>query len=179
MQRIVLLIVTLLMNVCSTIAADMDHIRAAFPGAVLSEKNTDRLLEQMLKMKPSPQELHTGYLGALYTLKAKHSVNPVSRLYYLKKGLGLMNEAVAGSPENAELCLLRYSAETKIPGILKSGEHTASDKKVLLNYLQHNVPGKNTMQLIKAISDVLLEQKNLLPSEKQIIVIRKNQCSPL
>lgn len=58
------------------------------------------------------------YEGALVTLRAKHGFWPHDRLRHLRAGLALLDRAVAGHPEVAEIRYLRLMSCFYLPGIL-------------------------------------------------------------
>ncbi|MBU6325795.1 MAG: hypothetical protein KJS92_09930 [Bacteroidetes bacterium] len=154
----------------------LNKVRASFPAALDSEETTNKLFDQLHVYIEENDPMIQGYIGALYTLKAKHSFNPMSRLYYLRKGMGLINAAINKNQGSAELRMLRYRVESKAPGVLIPEKHLADDRKSLLNYLTQTTPAKENVSLVQAVSASLQEEKDLSENHKQLISKRLLQC---
>lgn len=176
MAFIKVLIICMLLALSPGALSSLNMVRASFPAALDSEETTDKLFNQLNAYSEEKDPMIQGYIGALYTLKAKHSFNPMSRLYYLRKGMNLINTAVSQNPGSTELRMLRYRVESKAPGMLIPEKHLTDDRKNLLNYLIQTTPVKENASLVEAVSQTLQEEKDLSENHKQLLIKRLSQC---
>ena len=75
------------------------------------------------------------YTGATELLVAKYSWNPISKISFLRKGLGKVNKAVISDSENIEIRFLRFYIQNSLPRYLGLSDDLAIDKKVIIAQL--------------------------------------------
>lgn len=70
---------------------------------------------------------------------ARHSLNPLNKMLYFKKGRKYLDEAVQEDYQNVEIRLIRYLSQQKIPKILDYRQNMEEDKALILkNYKKSN-----------------------------------------
>ncbi len=123
---------------------------------ICRQGDSDKIAEQITKFeaelarKPG-NNLARAYLGSSYALKAKHSFFPPTKLSSLQKAKSLMESAVAGSPNNPRVRMVRAIAYYKVPKIFGTRPTSIADFEVLL-------------------TEIKKPQSSLKPNEKQAIL---------
>lgn len=97
----------------------------------------------------------SAYFGVATMMQAEVYSNPFTKLSYFKKGKKLLEEAIAKSPDDAELRFLRYTVQVEVPGILNYNDAIDEDKAVLDKYIQGH-----TDELAKRINDFYKQMNN-------------------
>lgn len=83
-------------------------------GNVAAVHEANQLLEQLRHDHPG-QPLADAYHGAVMNLIARYSSNPLVRLKWSKRGLKLLDEAVAADPNHPKIRLLRGKVAYAVP----------------------------------------------------------------
>lgn len=110
---------------------------------VCLEGDTDKIDQQIKKfeaeLKATPNNnLARAYLGSAYALKAKYSFFPTTKLNSLKKGRSLMEAAVAGSPNNPRVRMVRAIAYYKVPKRFRTRATSVADFEKLLGAIKED-----------------------------------------
>lgn len=79
--------------------------------------------------------LRQAYRGAFTTLRAKHGWWPPDRLKYTKRGLELLDRAVAAAPDDPEARYLRLMSGFYLPGLFGRANEVRQDLAVLATLL--------------------------------------------
>jgi hypothetical protein len=96
--------------------------RRALGGDKIAVERCIEKLETVVKDQPSNQ-LARVYLGSAYTLRSRDLGFGPKKLEALKRGLAMMDEAVASAPNEPKVRLARALTTSALPGIFgRSGE---------------------------------------------------------
>lgn len=102
-------------------------------GNVAAVHEANRLLER-LRLEHPEHALAKAYHGAVLNLIARYSTRPLERLKWSRRGLKLLDEAVAAEPSNAKIRLLRGKVAYAVPEKHFQRTHTAiEDYTFLIN----------------------------------------------
>lgn len=167
-KAILFIVFFFIANLSNSFSYDINKIRRNYIEGVKSEKVATQLYEELKKIeKPSP--LILAYLGSSDALRAKHSINPINKLSYLKKGCKTLNQAVALSPNQIEIRFLRFSLEHYLPDFLGYSKHLEEDRKKLIELAkQKEVVKKQIDQnILKNIIKFLIESERCSADEIQ------------
>jgi hypothetical protein len=77
----------------------------------------------------------SAYLGALYTLKAKHSFFPFDKLKWAKAGLSLLDKALSRAPDDIEVLFVHGTICHNLPGIFKRQDDAGRDFSKIIKLL--------------------------------------------
>lgn len=97
-------------------------------------------LEAALKNQPNNQ-LARVYLGSAYTLRSRDLGFGPKKLEALKRGLAMMDEAVAAAPEEPKVRLVRALTTSSLPVIFGRRASSRKDFELLAQAAQ-SAPGK-------------------------------------
>jgi hypothetical protein len=101
-------------------------------GGEKENKELFTFLEKEMKTRPHDTLLKC-YLGSSYTLKARDGIGPM-KLFFVKKGIRLMNEAVETTPRNPMVRFVRGATDHHLPDFLEQGRMALDDFEWLLDY---------------------------------------------
>ena len=135
----------------------LPQYRAWFQQAANQEKKVEHVWGYFEQSGPEKNPIVLAYWGGLHTLKGRDAWNPVNKLYWLKSGIALINQAVSRLPHNAEIRHVRFSVESKVPKALGYREHITSDKQILLNRIAQPPSADEPLSLLLAYSQTLLQ----------------------
>ncbi|RCU43022.1 hypothetical protein EIZ47_06140 [Chryseobacterium lacus] len=125
---------------------DLPQLRKNYTKVVEDKKLCDRLIQTLEKQNNSATQV--AYLGALQTIWAKHTPNPVSKLSTFRRGKNNLEKAVKSEPNNIEIRFLRHSVQKNIPKFLGYSEHIEEDRRFLQKN-KHQVPDPDLKNLIE------------------------------
>lgn len=111
----------------------LDRVRSHY-GELASNKAICMELNQALTVSQRTSTIHLGYLGAVQTIMANHTANPINKLKTFKKGRQLIEESIQMDPKNAELRFIRLSIQKKAPSFLGYRGNIAEDAAYLRKY---------------------------------------------
>lgn len=83
-------------------------------------------LEDVLQAQPGNQ-LARVYLGSAYTLRSRDLGIGLNKLRTLRRGLAIMDEAVAASPNESKVRLVRALTDAELPGFFGRAESSRKD----------------------------------------------------
>lgn len=161
------LLTFLLLNAWSgAFIPSMEMIRAMYQKAAGDETACKELISLLEPFSEKKHALLSGYKGSATMMMANYVFNPVSKLSYFNKGKKILEKAIEGERENAELRFLRYTIQTNIPFFLGYKKDIKGDKRFLLACLKNidNSPLKAMISgYLKEYGNLTLEEKQSLP----------------
>jgi len=78
------------------------------------------------------------YLGSATTIMAKTTWNPIRKMSYVNKGVGLMDKAVKRDPDNVSVRMTRASNSKSLPSFLNRGDIALEDFEYLAGLIDKN-----------------------------------------
>jgi hypothetical protein len=102
------------------------------------------LLEKESKNRPE-DALIKCYWGSSYTLKARDAMGPM-KLFYVKKGIRLMDEAVEADSKDPMVRFVRGATDFHLPEFLDQGRAALDDFEWLMDYLMKD-PAAQTLPI--------------------------------
>lgn len=125
-------------------------------GDPASVRAAEALLNGYRKSHPG-DALATAYHGSAMSLLARDETIPLERMRLAKKGLGLLDEAVAAAPANRTIRMLRGGVAYRLPESYFQRTETAIEDFLVVIYGEITSPGslpKETyMKLIRELGD--------------------------
>jgi hypothetical protein len=118
---------------------DMEFLRSNY-GKAVSDKELCRSMINQLD-KQTQGNVYLAYLGALQTIWAKHTGNPISKLSTFNKGKKNIEKAVKADPGNVEIRILRLSVQQNCPGFLGYDSNINEDTVFLKGKISTISPG--------------------------------------
>jgi len=115
-----------------------DSLRVDFSTAKEDGGGVARLLNQIQSQCATLSQwpaIVRAYYGALRTLEAKYSRNPVKKLSSLQQGMAFMDQAVWEEPDDVEVIFLRFAALHSMPSFLSDREKRTGDLKKIIRLL--------------------------------------------
>ncbi|MCW3101671.1 MAG: hypothetical protein JWO09_111 [Bacteroidetes bacterium] len=111
----------------------------------------------------SPDNLITGYKGAITASMASHVKSKQEKIKLFTNGKKLLEQAIAADSANVELRFLRFTIQTNCPKALGYYRQADTDKRYILSHLDSL---KNT-SLKNKISEYMLASATLSAEEKK------------
>lgn len=129
--------------------------------------------EQQLAANPN-DSLAKAFLGSACALRAKHGRWGPTKLKFLKRGRRLMEEAVAASPADARVRMVRAIAYSKIPQRFGVRDQAVSDFQALLPAAKGagNLT-KGERQAILYYAALTFREENLTGADELMALCRK------
>ena len=149
-------------------AYDIRKIRLEYNAAVNDEKKADEFYSKLEKMRPL-DPLLLAYFGSAEAVKAKHALNPYSKLAYLKSGSKTLNLSVSKSPDNLEIRFLRFTLEHYVPKFLGYSKHLPEDKKKIIDLIAKRQFGEVDSSLLKNIISFMKESRRCTKAELEVL----------
>lgn len=118
--------------------SEISTVRSTYIQAVEVSAKADELVK--ITSKHGKDAVLMAYYGTGKALQAKHGWNPASRFSLAREAANILNKAVAASPQNLEVRFLRFSFESRAPGMLGLTLHTADDKAWIMSHLDKKHP---------------------------------------
>lgn len=122
-------------------ATEREEIRALYKRGLAGEKNAVEQciakLEKAVAAEPDNQVARV-YLGSAYTLRSRDLWIGPAKLAALKRGLALMDEAVAAAPRDAKVRLVRALTEDSLPFFFGRKRMAREDFSMALAILKRN-----------------------------------------
>ncbi|MEY2480602.1 MAG: hypothetical protein QOI04_1529 [Verrucomicrobiota bacterium] len=122
----------------ATTANDRAEIRALYKRGLAGDKEAVEQciakLEQALAAEPDNQVARV-YLGSAFTLRSRDLWFGPRKLETLKRGLALMDEAVAAAPRDATVRLVRALTEDAVPFFFGRKKMAREDFEIALSIL--------------------------------------------
>jgi hypothetical protein len=135
------------------------EIRKQYVQGAENEDTAEKLLKA-LGAADTPVTL--AYKGATQAVMAKYATLPSKKYSLAKKGLAMINSAIAKDPENIEIRYLRFTIQENVPGFLGLSGDMDKDKAVIVR----NVSKRKDYQ----IDDAFLK-------EMVLFMIDSDECS--
>ncbi|MCO4292618.1 hypothetical protein NF867_07080 [Solitalea sp. MAHUQ-68] len=146
MIRFVLLISFCLL--CSFKTIDLDYIRNNYEKSV-SEKKTCEIMIKALEQS-TLNNVQLAYLGALQTIWANHTINPLTKLSTFKKGKTNIDKAIKNENDNIEIHFIRLSVQKNCPNFLGYNKNILEDERYLREHIE-NVQSEHVKMMINNI----------------------------
>lgn len=143
-----LLAISLILTTLSCFACPgLQDVRDAFYSVSEEKAESEHLLEAIVAAGNEAPNVLLAYKGMYYMLQARELFNPYSKWASFRKGKILLDRAIDRDADNAEMRLLRLSAQINAPSFLGYNNNIEADKRVLLNALG-NIKDKDLKQRI-------------------------------
>lgn len=94
------------------------------------------MMEELVKHKND--EKAKGYLGAYTMISANHVFSPIQKLKSFNKGKDALEKSIVQLPKDVELRYVRYAIQISIPKFLGYKNNIQTDKKWMMEQLQHS-----------------------------------------
>ena len=118
------------------------------------------LFEEIIEANEDFHARALAYLGALYTIKAKHRFFPFDKLKWAKEGLSLLDDALFHAPENIEVLFVHGTICHQLPGLFKRQDDAQRDFNKIIELLPANMH-RYDEQFISDVLDYLNEEIDL------------------
>ena len=132
---------------------EINSVRNTYKLAVDQSAKADELVK--ITSNHGNNAVFMAYYGTGKALQAKHGWNPASRFSLAREAANILNKAVAASPQNLEVRFLRFSFESRAPGMLGLTLHTADDKAWIMSHLDKKHPIWDVMKAFLKDCDLL------------------------
>ena len=132
---------------------EINSVRNTYKLAVDQSAKADELVK--ITSNHGNNAVLMAYYGTGKALQAKHGWNPASRFSLAREAANILNKAVAASPQNLEVRFLRFSFESRAPGMLGLTLHTADDKAWIMSHLDRKHPIWDVMKAFLKDCDLL------------------------
>jgi 15-cis-phytoene synthase len=145
------------------VGARLDLVRALFFAAVDEEHAVERghaaiadLRERMPTAAARHQALLLGYEGAFRALEAKHGFWPHARLRAVRRGLALLDAAVAAAPQHLEIRYLRMVTSFYLPALFGRSDAAREDLRVIEQLLSASA-SDYPPEIFRVMADFVIE----------------------
>lgn len=131
-------------------------------------------LEQAYQKKPDDHVVLC-YLGSAYTLLAKDAWNPVSKAYYLNKGVEYMDKAVRKAPDNITVRLIRANNSKALSSKFLSQRSIAyEDFEHLAGLFEKGLKVSSQLKasVYRSLADLYKEDGNLAEAKKYQVMAK-------
>lgn len=132
--RIVVLILILVLEIAHGAPSEEKEIQALYRRGLLGDKAAVTAciekLETVMRAEPTNQFARV-YLGSAYTLRSRDLGFGPKKLAALKRGLALMDEAVAAAPDDPKVRLARALTNSALPALFGRGAESRKDFAIL------------------------------------------------
>lgn len=126
------------------------------------------LFERLVEQSPSLGARASAYIGALYTIKAKHTTFPFDKLKWAKRGLKILDEALEQAPDDIEVLFVHGAICQNLPALFKRGDDARRDFSRIVALLPDNMH-RYDEQFIGDVLDYLNTEVLLTKEEEKII----------
>lgn len=157
-----------------------DEGRRLFALSVGDKSQIQPALDLFEKIIGESQNLHAralAYLGALYTIKAKHTFFPFNKLKWAKKGLSIMDESLSHAPNDIEVLFVHGTICHQLPGLFRRRDDAQRDFHKIIELLPANMH-RYDEQFITDVLDYLNGEIDLI-KEEQIALNKINSTLPI
>lgn len=145
-----------------------DSLRRDFATAKENGGGVSRLLKkiqgQCTTLAQGPVIVRA-YYGALLTLEAKYSHNPIKKLSSVQQGMAFMDQAVQEVPDDVEVVFLRFAALHSMPSFLSDREKRTEDLKNVFRLLEQRDYQLADKPAQRDMAVFLLQSDRLNPDE--------------
>jgi hypothetical protein len=148
----------------------IDDVRRNYSRAVLNSELTDQLFQQLIDSK-SNDALTLAYIATFNALKAKHALNPYSKITFLNSFDNQIKSAIKRQPENLEIRFLRLSVQANIPTFLGYSSNLAEDKLKILTLIKSQKFSEKDGLFIRKIVNYMVQTNQLSVEESKAIKI--------
>jgi hypothetical protein len=146
-MRYILAITLMITHLCCFAGPGLQEVRDAFYSVSEEKAESERLLKAILAAGNEEPNVLLAYKGMFHMLQAREVFNPYSKWASFRKGRILLDRAIDRDADNAEIRLLRLSAQMNAPSFLGYNNNMEADKRVILNAL-NSIKDKDLKQRI-------------------------------
>jgi tetratricopeptide (TPR) repeat protein len=132
--------------------------------ALHKEKGALRRAEKFFKKarKALPQDMVIlAWYGSLLTIKARDAWFPPMKLYYLRRGISMLDKAVKSAKDNITIRMIRANNSLNLPAFTKRLNIAIEDFKYLLNISKNrDLPKELLAQIHLGLVKVYIKKDN-------------------
>jgi hypothetical protein len=132
------------------------YLRVTLERAAFDSDAADRFYQTRKETPAGGAPIAVGYAAMSHLVKAKHAVNPASKLGYFSSGRKLLEASIERSRSSVELRYLRHSVQNNAPWFLGYSDNLSEDAKVLNRYV--TAKPRRDRDLYRRISKYLKEE---------------------
>jgi glycosyltransferase involved in cell wall biosynthesis len=167
---VILLTIMLSNQIASAKESKFEKAKLLYYNAVDEEENIDqaiKLLEEIMKEKPSMKGVGKTYIGSLTAMKAAHTFWPHNKLDYANEGIDIMAEGVKLDPDNIESLFVQASTLYNLPFFFGKSDEAEANFKKIISLLNDNSMRNYDQDILRKAIDFILENAELNDSEKK------------
>ncbi len=113
--------------------SNLSNVRTSFGKAINNKAVAEKLIK---KLEDLDKPVYQAYLAGTEILMAKHVSSPFTKYKYFNKGKNRLEKLVKKYPNDAEIRLIRYSIQTKLPSFLNYNDKLKTDKAFILKKIK-------------------------------------------
>jgi hypothetical protein len=169
-RRIILLIFSIVgIQYALNAEPALSDVRAKYELGIKDEHKAKLLLNTIENAKIQSATL-LAYRGAAKALIAKHSINPYTKLNYIRASMNDFAEAVELDSKNVEIRYLRFSVQHHLPSFLNLSFEMQEDIKHISDNVHSCSSLKSDKDLKKTIISFMIKSERLRDEElKQLL----------
>ena len=128
------------------------------------------LFEKIIENQGNLHDRALVYVGALYTVKAKHTFFLFNKLRWAKKGLSIMDGALSRAPEDIEVLFVHGTICHNLPGLFKRQDDARRNFHKIIELVPDNIHLYDE----NFIAEVLeyLDNEISLPKKDQMVITK-------
>jgi hypothetical protein len=130
------------------------------------------LFEKIIEDQGNLHDRALVYVGALYTVKAKHTFFPFNKLKWAKKGLSVMDDALSRAPEDIEVLFVHGTICHNLPGLFNRQDNARRNFHKIVELLPDNVHLYDEYFIANVVG--YLGNEISLTKEDQMVIIKIN-----
>ncbi len=124
---------------------DLEYMRLNYDKAVSDKELCSRLIEELETVKDNP--VYLAYLGAMQTIWANHTRNPISKLRTFNRGKKNIENAVALNSDEIEIRFIRLSVQKNAPSFLGYYKQIRADEAYIDKH-KHVIASPSLLRLV-------------------------------
>lgn len=149
---------------------ELYEVRKQYVESTLKEETAKKLLESLSKESALPPVM-LAYKGATQAVMAKYATLPSKKYSLAKKGLAMLEQAIAIDPDNIEIRYLRFTIQENVPSFLGLSKDLKNDKIVIVKNASRRKEFKVDDPFFKEIARFLIDSDEC--SEEEIAQLKK------
>lgn len=146
-MRLIVFLIFCAMNTC--FGSQELYLRQLYYSSVESKDSSEKFSEIMEALDAKKDPILLCYKGMSYMMRAKHNINPISKLSAFNKGKEFLELAVKYDLENVEVRFMRFSVQTNAPSMLNYNQDINEDKELLIKAWKSGITDIDLKQKIK------------------------------
>jgi hypothetical protein len=149
-------------------AISLEEVRKKYVQGAQSESQAETLLNA-LNGENSLSPVLLAYKGATQAVMAKYATLPTKKYSLAKRGMAIINNAIAKDPENIEIRYLRFTIQHNVPSFLGLSGDKKNDKDLIIK----NVARRKEYQIndifFKEMANFLIDSDECSDEEIKIL----------